>query len=1352
MNRDSHSGTVARGIMLLVAAGLLVFWLATNIRDLTSDQESTIRLVLGVFFFLVVLFRPPEHDVQTTESHGKPDRTRSFFASPWLIPGAAVAGMLLVPAGLIFEVRQFSWVGLMLILFSCLRWSFPPRYSRNVALSLFVLYWVHPLPGQITTSAQLALQRLAVYGSEWFLHILNVRVWADGVILRTGTASYLVPEACSGMTTAVTVLLSALGAAIFFRASIRGTIFLLIAAGAQVLVLNILRISAMVHLAPRYPPEWSNNILHDTLGVFLLLAVAITQVEAMLAGDAAAKSRRARKSGEPGDIGRNDVTSVLPPFWQALMKWKWVMLAAIVIGLGFAGAIYKRRPYHRSQMIRGLLNDLILSDTELAQRAAVAALELTPANAEIRSQLARILLLRQKPEEALAELDRIPVGNRTTYQTVLRAWSFMSQGETEDAISLVAGLPEDSRNLPDVSMILAEFSATRDDVRTVVRHILRSADSRLLLERVRRLFPYLASREQWHVIAECDRPVPYGNPDHALAAVTAYLRLGDTPRAGRALRLAFEKWPDEPRLLNHLLAMAVLRPGSAWEEMFATSLRKHIGSLGEDQPAVYIQYCFRIRRPDLAWLAWQRLESLDPSHPALYLAAAQHGSDWLSFRRHYLQLPALTRGETVSLAPFYAQTRNLWPLSELWQRVPLITDFAAGPVAAARTSYLDQCLAELARRESEGGLEEPTYALYPTALKLAGRYEEAHAKLDALIARFPQKSKEFSFEHILLYALERKWDHAYEAAYRYSSEEHDQDLAALIVMIDALMHLDHGMHALAIARSARKTFPESPQLSTTIAAILQAYGFKDEALFLLETIPGSRSNPAVAELLFDTQRFAEARTLAAAVDRIDLFDLPSADVQGLLLPPAELALMPQWPPAMSDEEIQTAREHYEAVSASATSPFLAGAAGLSANWCRNRGRSGSSDTAAWVAVGRDPIEKAAALYELAMLLAREGRFKQADAACSEALGFIPANELLWKMRITLSRGRPDVVSEAVLNCPNDSEIWLASIAVRTIEERTENWAVAEAQRIVAEDLMPIGTLVRAGDFLWRAGEIEAAAVLADHAVRHARGMLPAYVLGLRCALATDDFEWALSCAMEGSQHALDASPFHNAIVAIKDLMDVHALEQLHARAMRNPETAERLGTAYFKRGDLRGVIDVISPLISEGQVWLQSGAFLVGAEAERLQGQGQRALTVLERAYVDHPYNINVVNNLAYELAQTASTLPRAMELLPTLIKAEDKPYYILDTISVIYLKAGNLNAARKYSDAALSLIRTGDYASSEVQLNSAEIDFQLKRYDAALREIKAVLADPRRSAAVDQRALVLQKAIGTAHHEGEEE
>lgn len=1348
MNTDSHSGTGSRKIVLLVTAALLVFWLATNIRELTSDQESIIRLVLGLFFFLIVLFRPPQPDIGSAEPRGKSDPVRPLFAYPWLIPGAAVAGMLLVPIGLVFDARQFAWLGLLLILFACLRWSFPARYAPNIVLSLFLLYWIHPLPGRITTSAQIALQRLSVYGSEWFLHILNVRVWADGVILQTGTASYLVPEACSGMTTAVTVLLSALGAAIFFRVSVRGTVLLLIASVLQVLALNVLRISAMVHLAPQYPPEWSDNILHDTLGVFLLFAVAITQVEAMLAGESAARRRRHKQAIERGDADRADKISALPPFWQALSRWKWALLATVVIGVGLAGAVYKRRPYHRSEMIRGLLNDLILTDSELAQRAALAALELNRENSELRAQLARILLLRGKPEEALAELDRIPLDKRTTFQTVLRAWAFMLQGEPEDALSLVAGLPEDSRNLPDVSMILAEFAATRDNVATVVAHIVRSADSRLLLERVRRLFPYLASREQWKVIAECDRPMPYGNVDHALAAITAYLRTGETPRAGYALRVAFEKWPDEPRLLNHLLAMAVLRPGSAWEEMFAESLKKHIGLLGADQPAIFIQYCFRISRPDLAWLAWQRLESLDPSHPALYLAAAQFGRDWLSFRRHYLQLPASTRGETASLAPFYGQTRNLWPLSELWRRVPLIADFTSGPVDAARTSYLDQCLAELARREREGSLEERAYALYPTALKLAGRYEEAHTKLDALIARFPRKSKEFSFEHILLYGLERKWDRAYEAAYRYSSEEHDQDLAALIVMIDALMHLDRGMHALAIARSARKTFPESPQLSTTIAAILQAYGFKEEALFLLETIPGSRSNPSVAELLFDTQRFADARALAAAVDRIDLFDLPSAGVQGLLLPPAELALMPQWPPAMSDDEMKAAGERYEATSASAFSPYLKGIAGLSAQWCRMRGDSGASDPAAWAAVGRDPLEKAAALYELAMLLARQGSFEAADTVCTEALGFIPDNQLLWKMRITLSRGNPDVVSEAILNCPNDSEIWLASMAVRTIEEQTENWAVVEAQRVVAENLMPIGTLIRAGDFLWRAGEIKAAAALADHAVRHARGMLPAYVLGLRCALALDDFEWALACAMEGSQHALDASPFHNAIVAIKDLMDVHALEQLHARAARNPETAERLGTAYFKRGNLQSVFEVLAPLLADEQVWLQSGAFLIGAEAERLQGRGPRALTILEKAYADHPYNINVVNNLTYELAQTESTLPRALELLPTLMKAKDKSYSILDTISVVHLKAGNLNAARQYADAALSLVRRGDYAWSEVQLNSAEIDFRLERYEPALRAIKAVLADPRGSPAVEQRALILQKALSTAQSE----
>ena len=151
----------------------------------------------------------------------------------------------MIVGGIVFGVKQFEWLGIMLLLGGCLLWSLPDGWVRNILPSMLLLYWIHPLPGKVFGHFQIFMQKLSVKGSEWFLHCLNVRVWADDYILYNGFQTFGVPDSCSGMRTAVTVLLCTYGVALLFRMRWYETIMFLVLGVVQVLFINIGRIGAV---------------------------------------------------------------------------------------------------------------------------------------------------------------------------------------------------------------------------------------------------------------------------------------------------------------------------------------------------------------------------------------------------------------------------------------------------------------------------------------------------------------------------------------------------------------------------------------------------------------------------------------------------------------------------------------------------------------------------------------------------------------------------------------------------------------------------------------------------------------------------------------------------------------------------------------------------------------------------------------------------------------------------------------------------------------------------------------------------------------------------------------------------
>ena len=182
MTQDNRA---TRTLVAGAAGALLALWVFTHWGFLCAAPDTLIRFALTGCFAVLILLRPkpatPLRSIRTT-----------FVILMGFLGAALHIG------GIVFAVHQAEWIGLLAVVAACLTWALPPHSARDGGKALFLLYWAHPLPGQLLGGFQITMQQISVSGAEWLLHMLNVRVWADGLVLKTGQHIYEIPAWCSG--------------------------------------------------------------------------------------------------------------------------------------------------------------------------------------------------------------------------------------------------------------------------------------------------------------------------------------------------------------------------------------------------------------------------------------------------------------------------------------------------------------------------------------------------------------------------------------------------------------------------------------------------------------------------------------------------------------------------------------------------------------------------------------------------------------------------------------------------------------------------------------------------------------------------------------------------------------------------------------------------------------------------------------------------------------------------------------------------------------------------------------------------------------------------------------------------
>ena len=622
--------------------------------------------------------------------------------------------------------------------------------------------------------------------------------------------------------------------------------------------------------------------------------------------------------------------------------------------------------------------------------------------------------------------------------------------------------------------------------------------------------------------------------------------------------------------------------------------------------------------------------------------------------------------------------------------------------------------------------------LYAHALELNGAFLESLSELRFISHTHPAEKANVRLARSEMLERLRDWDGVYETLREYPFDTDRLALKPLLRLGRAQLNLQLNLAAEYTAREAQQLFPRSAQAAHFLVEVQLANGAAEEAVLLFERFQGRHIRALdllQANALFRTERFREAEAFCnnGLIPRPPVY---ATTRQGLFLPPAAAAALWHQTHLPTERLFGSNAETLRANMDKIKGKFLKS---LMKQWLMcyavdTPGREHGQYL--WEAIGRNRMEKAIALHQLTMLLCRADRYEAAAIAARRATDLLPESPTLWRWMVSLSQDQQADVAVARQCCPDDPELWLVDLGYRA--QNGKDSVMKAVSRIVRGGTrFPVATMTRAAEMLVGLGLQKEACVLMRNATDRARGLLPAYVLGIECAVEQQDRQWALACTQLAIDAALRPPPqLYRRLIELKleggkpttDSDVVEALKTLRTREPRNLLWAQMLGYVRFKRGgwEMPDAFHQMEDALSGGAT--NRLAFSIASEASRQLGNRDRSVEILRRSLHFYPDDLEFLNNLVYLLAGLPDGLEEAERRLPELMRRGHDSSAVLDTVTTVLLKIGDADEAGKIADRILDMSEVGSVVWFRAHLHKAQIRAELHDWEGAIELLSAAM------------------------------
>lgn len=195
------------------------------------------------------------------------------------IERSLLGGLLLGLSLMLYLVGRFAAIvslqGLALVLSvaSAIYFARGRAWVRSLGFSISYLIFMIPMPSNLITPTIARLQLFVSSAAIRIVQLLEVPVYREGnVIHLPGGSSLFVAEACSGITSILTLVPLAVFLAYFSQPSLSRRLVLVASVVPLAMVGNLTRVVGTIYVAQRYGSEVATgDLLHNWAGILTYL-------------------------------------------------------------------------------------------------------------------------------------------------------------------------------------------------------------------------------------------------------------------------------------------------------------------------------------------------------------------------------------------------------------------------------------------------------------------------------------------------------------------------------------------------------------------------------------------------------------------------------------------------------------------------------------------------------------------------------------------------------------------------------------------------------------------------------------------------------------------------------------------------------------------------------------------------------------------------------------------------------------------------------------------------------------------------------------------------------------------------